>query len=69
MGRGGSGNWRTKGSVRKPPGKGTRLIILHAGSCKGWINGAEMVFQSKKSGYYHDEMTSENFLKSGLTIP
>ena len=38
----------TKGGVRKPSGKGTRLIILHAGSCKGWINGAELVFQSKK---------------------
>ena len=51
----------TKGGVRKPSGKGTRLIILHAGSCKGWINGAELVFQSKKSGDYHDEMTSEHF--------
>ena len=50
----------TKGGVRKPSGKGTRLIILHAGSCKGWINGAELVFQSK-SGDYHDEMTSEHF--------
>ena len=40
----------TKGGVRKPSAKGTRLIILHAGSCKGWINGAELVFQSKKSG-------------------
>ena len=38
----------TKGGVRKPSGKGTGLIILHAGSCKGWINGAELVFQSKK---------------------
>ena len=35
--------------------------ILHVGSCKGWINGAELVFQSKKSGDYHDEMTSEHF--------
>ena len=52
----------TKGGVRKPSGKGSRLIILHAGSCKGWINGAELVFQSKKStGDYHDEMTSEHF--------
>ena len=35
--------------------------ILYAGSCKGWINVAELVFQSKKSGDYHDEMTSEHF--------
>ena len=51
----------TKGGVRKPSGKGTCLIILHTGSCKGWINGAELVFQSKKSGDCHDEMTSEHF--------
>ena len=24
----------TKGGIKKPSGKGTRLIILHAGSCK-----------------------------------
>ena len=41
--------------------EGTRLIILHAGSCKDWINGTELVFQSKKSGDYHNEMTSEHF--------
>ena len=28
----------------------------------GWINGADLVFQSKKAtGDYHDEMTSEHF--------
>ena len=53
----------TKGGVGKPSRKGTCLIILHAGSHKGWINGAELVFQSKKSGNYHDEMTSEHFIK------
>ena len=51
----------TKGGISKHSGKGTRLIILHAGSCKGWINGAELVFQSKKSRDYHNEMTSEHF--------
>ena len=45
----------TKGGIRKPPGKGTRLIILHAGSENGWIDGADLVFQSKKAtGDYHD---------------
>ena len=39
----------TKGGIRKPSGKGNRLIILHAGSEKGWVDGAELVFQSKKS--------------------
>ena len=54
----------TKGGIRKPSGKGSRLItcILHAGSENGWINGADLVFQSKKAtGDYHDEMTSEHF--------
>ena len=52
----------TKGGVRKPSGKGSRLIILHAGCEQGWIDGAALVFQSKKStGDYHDEMTSEHF--------
>ena len=52
----------TKGGIRKPSGKGSRLIILHAGSDNGWINGADLVFQSKKAtGDYHDEMTSEHF--------
>ena len=51
----------TKGGIRKPSGKGSRLIILHAGD-NGWINGADLVFQSKKAtGDYHDEMTSEHF--------
>jgi hypothetical protein len=52
----------TKGGVRKLSGKGSRLIILHAGSRKGWVVGAELVFQSRKStGDYHDEMTGEHF--------
>ena len=52
----------TKGGIRKPSGKGNRLIILHAGGENGWIHGANLVFQSKKvTGDYHDEMTSEHF--------
>ena len=52
----------TKGGIRKPSGKGSRLIILHAASDNGWINGADLVFQSNKAtGDYHDEMTSEHF--------
>ena len=52
----------TKGGLRKPSGKGSRLIILHAGGENGWIDGAALVFQSKKAtGAYHDEMTSEHF--------
>ena len=52
----------TKGGIRKPTGKGNRLIILHAGGEDGWIEGGDLVFQSKKAtGDYHDEMNSERF--------
>ena len=35
---------------------------MHAGSENRWINGADLVLQSKKTtGDYHDEMTSEHF--------
>ena len=33
----------TKCGVRNPCGKGSRLIILHAGSENGWIDGAALV--------------------------
>ena len=50
-----------------PSGKGSRLIILHAGSENGWIVGAALVFQSKKAtGDYHDEMTSEEWFHDSL---
>ena len=52
----------TIGGVRKPAGKGNRLIILHAGGENGWVNSAGLVFQSKKAtADYHDEMTAAHF--------
>ena len=54
----GSGGWR------RPSGKGQRLIILHAGHCKGWVPGCELVFRSKtKSEDYHDEMNTQHFME------
>ena len=51
-----------KDGIRKPSGKGSRLIILHAGNENGWVSDADLVFQSKKAtGDYNDEMTSEYF--------
>ena len=38
----------TKGGIRKPSGKGTRLIILHAGSENGWIDGADLFFRVRR---------------------
>ena len=43
-----------KRGIRKPSGKGSRFIILHAGGERGWVDGAVLVFQSKKAtGDYH----------------
>ena len=38
------------------------MIILHAGGENGWIEGTDLVFQSKKTtGDYHDEMNFKQF--------
>lgn len=55
-------NSTSKGGLKVPVGKGSRLIICHAGSSKlGFIEGAQLVFQSKKITDYHQEMNSEVF--------
>ena len=51
------GSW-----VNKPSGKGPRLIIVHAITRDGWVDGAELVFQAKtSSGNDHGQMDYENF--------
>lgn len=41
-----------------------RYIILHAGTSKGFIDGASLVFKSgNKTGDYHGEMNADNFEK------
>lgn len=48
--------------VNKPTGKGPRMIIVHAITKDGWIDGAELVFEAKKrTGDYHGQMNWENF--------
>ncbi len=50
--------------VNKPSGKGPRLIIVHAITAEGWVEGAELVFQAKTcTGDYHGQMNYENFSK------
>ena len=46
-----------------PPGKGKRLIILHAGSENGFVPDMDLVFEGKKSGDYHQEMNTTVFLE------
>jgi transposase len=50
--------------VQKPSGKGPRLILVHAMTVAGWVEGAKLVFQAKKrTGDYHGQMNFENFRK------
>ncbi|KAL4112125.1 hypothetical protein QTP88_015973 [Uroleucon formosanum] len=45
-----------------PTGKGQRLIVLHIGSNRGFLEGGLLCFLSKKnSSDYHDEMNGDNF--------
>jgi transposase len=48
-------------SRKEPTGKGGRLIILHAGTSKGFIPNALKIFKSKKEGDYHKEMNAKVF--------
>lgn len=58
-------SWQSEDlSVLPPFSKGERLIIVHAGCEKSFINDASLVFKSKSAtGDYHHEMNSENFMK------
>ncbi|KAH6939767.1 hypothetical protein HPB50_021571 [Hyalomma asiaticum] len=50
--------------LRAPSGKGGRLIVLHAGSAEGFLDGAALVFRAKKgAGDYHAEMDAARFQK------
>jgi len=50
--------------VKRPSGKGRRLILVHAITVEGWVEGAKLVFQAKKrTGDYHGQMNFENFRK------
>ena len=51
-----------QGGLKVPVSKGSRFIICHAGSAKhGFIEGAQLVFQSICSSDYHHEMNSDVF--------
>lgn len=53
---------KSSGGLKVPTGKGSRLIICHAGSAQhGFIQGAQLVFQSKSTKDYHHEMNSDVF--------
>lgn len=48
--------------VNKPSGVGPRLILVHAITENGWVEGAQLVFEAKKrTGDYHGQMNWGNF--------
>jgi len=48
--------------VNKPSGKGERLIVVNAITLDGWVNNAQLIFESKKkTGDYHGQMDWGNF--------
>ena len=50
--------------VEKPSGHGPRLILVHAVTTDGWVEGAQLVFQAKqRTGDYHGQRNFENFGK------
>ena len=51
------------GGIAVPSGKGSGLIILHAGTEDDFVPRAFLFFQSKQGkADYHEEMTGETFL-------
>ncbi|MBA7623678.1 hypothetical protein ES703_31076 [subsurface metagenome] len=58
--------------VNKPSGVGPRLIVVHAITKDGWVEGAQLVFEAKKrTGDYHGQMNWDNFSKwfKGQLLP
>lgn len=50
------------GGIKVPSGKGSRLIILHAGTEDGFVPNGLLCFQSKQGkADYHDEMDGDRF--------
>ena len=45
--------------IKVPHGKGSRLIVVHAGGECGFINNGLLVFQSKSTKDYHEEMDND----------
>ncbi|XP_054267245.1 uncharacterized protein LOC128989381 [Macrosteles quadrilineatus] len=53
----------TEGTLAAPIGKGSRLILLHAGTSEGFVPNCCLLFSSKKTTDYHEEMNHDKFFK------
>ncbi|GBN79628.1 hypothetical protein AVEN_125811-1 [Araneus ventricosus] len=59
----------SQGGLKVPLGKGSRLIICHAESAdQGFFPSAQLVFKSKSTVDYHEEMKSAIFKKWFLDL-
>lgn len=47
--------------IKPPTGKGSRFIILHAGTKAGFVKNASLIFQAKNDGDYHHQMNAAVF--------
>lgn len=54
--------------LKNPSGRGERIIVLHIGSDDGFLEGGQLVFQSKKTCDYHEEMNADVFEKWFLQV-
>jgi hypothetical protein len=47
--------------LKNPSGEGKRLTVLHIGSEDGFVGNGSLIFESRKTGDYHEEMNSTVF--------
>jgi hypothetical protein len=47
--------------LKNPSGKGKRLTVLHIRSEDGFVENGSLIFESRKTGDYHEEMNSTVF--------
>lgn len=50
-----------QGTMKAPLGKGGRVIVLHAGTSRGFVANCLLMFRSRKTGDYHEEMNAVCF--------
>ena len=57
--------WQSDNASKNGPfSKGQRYIIVHAGTCAGFIQGAKLIFKAEsESGDYHKEMNAVNLYR------
>ena len=53
---------RAEGEMCGAPSKEDRIVVLHAGSKDGWIEGAESIFESETANeHYHEQIDADMY--------